>query len=194
MYDHQFIICDPNNDHINLNNRKYASIITNNGHEGTLTVLKYIDEIIYNFLNNLFNDNLLKDSSVILLSDHGASMPSIYYLFDFYSIEINLPMLFILINDRKNISYEIQYNDINKNQQSLITGFDIYNTFGNLAFGDEYFYFKNKSSLIETPKSEYGISLFEKINSGQIFIMIGFILLIWIIKCFLFFIFIILKF
>ena len=196
MYDHQFIICDPNNDHINLNtirclygkqstehlyeytskfwkkykyNRKYASIITNNGHEGTLTVLKYIDEIIYNFLNNLFNDNLLKDSSVILLSDHGAGMPSIYYLFDFYSIEINLPMLFIIINDRKNISYEIQYNVINKNQQSFITGFDIYNTFGNLAFGDEYFYFKNKSSLIETPKSEYGISLFEKINSKKRF-------------------------
>ena len=148
-------------------NRKYASIITNNGHEGTLTILKYIDNIIYNFLNNLFNDNLLKDSSVILLSDHGASMPSIYYLFDFYPIEINLPMLFILINDRKNISYEIQYKDINKNQQSFITGFDIYNTFGNLAFGDKYFYFKNKSSLIETPKSEYGISLFDKINSKK---------------------------
>ena len=196
MYDHQFIICDPNNDHNNLNtirclygkqniehlyeytskfwmkyqyNRKYSSIFTNSGHEGTLIALKYVDEIIYNFLNNLFNDNLLKDSSLFLLSDHGVSMPSIYYAFDFYPIEINLPMLFILINDRKNISYEQQYNDINKNQQSLITGFDIYNTFGNLAFGDKYFYFKNKSSLIETPKTENGISLLYKINSKKRF-------------------------
>ena len=122
------------------------------------------EKLIQTKIINLFNDNLLKDSSLFLLSDHGVSMPSIYYAFDFYPIEINLPMLFILINDRKNISYEQQYNDINKNQQSLITGFDIYNTFGNLAFGDKYFYFKNKSSLIETPKTENGIILLYKIN------------------------------
>ena len=194
IYDHQFLLCDPNNDHINLNtirclygkqnfehlyeytyqfwvkykdNRKYASIITNNGHEGTLTVLKYADNIIYNFLNKLFNENLLKDSSVFLISDHGASMPSIYYLYDFYSIEINLPMLYILINDRKNISYEKQYKYINENQQALITAFDIYNTFGNLAFGDKYISIQNKSSLIDTPKSPYGISLFDKIYSKK---------------------------
>ena len=136
VYDHQFIICDPNKDHINLNtirclyqkqtiehlyeysnqfwrkykeNRKFLSIVSNDGHEGTLEVVKYVDNIIFTFLNKLFNDNLLKDSSIIFLSDHGVGMPSIYYPYDFYKLEEQLPMLYIIVNDRKNISYEGQY-------------------------------------------------------------------------------------
>ena len=73
VYDHQFIICDPNREHININtikclygkknieylyeygdqfwrkykdNRKFLSIVSNDGHEGTLEVLKYADNII----------------------------------------------------------------------------------------------------------------------------------------------------
>ena len=131
VYDHQFIMCDPNSNHFNSNsirclygkqvsehlyeygnqfwrkysnNRKFLTIITNiDGHEGTLEKLKYIDDVIYNFLNNLYNYNLLKDSSIFLLSDHGVGMPSIYFLNDFYKIEEHLPMLYMIINDRKNI-------------------------------------------------------------------------------------------
>ena len=191
VYDHQFIICDPNKDHFSINtirclyqkqtiehlyeysnqfwrkykdNRKFLSIVTNDGHEGTLEVLKYSDNIIFNFLNKLFNDNLLKDSSIILLSDHGVGMPSIYYLYDFYKLEEQLPMLYIIINDRKNISYEGQYKYIHENQQTFISSYDIYNTIGNLIFGDEYKYIKNKTEDNDTPKSQYGKSLFEKIN------------------------------
>ena len=46
----------------------------------------------------------------------------------FFQIEMRLPILFILINDRKNITYESQYKYLNKNQQTFIIGFDIYNT------------------------------------------------------------------
>jgi hypothetical protein len=191
VYDHQFIICDPNREGININtircfygkqtiehlydygkqfwkkykdNRKFLSILSNDGHEGTLEVLKYADNIIFNFLNNLFIDNLLKDSSIILMSDHGVGMPSIYYPYDFYKIEENLPMLYMIINDRENISYEEQYKYIHENQQTFISGYDIYNTIGNLIFGDEYYIIKNKTEDNDTPKSSYGKSLFEKIN------------------------------
>ena len=153
-YDHQLVICDPNIDHYNKNtikclygkingyhlyeygnqfwrkyknNRKYLNIIINDGHEGTLEVLKYIDNVIYNFLNNLFKDNYLKDSSIFLLSDHGVGMPSFYYFYDFYRIEGQLPMLYMIINDRPNISYKKQYKYLKKNQQTLITAYDIYN-------------------------------------------------------------------
>ena len=190
-YDHEFMICDPNKESINgntirclygnqiieylyeygnqfwrkyENNRKYLSILSNVGHEGTLEVLKYSDNVIFNFLNNLFNSNLLKDSSIILMSDHGVGMPSFYYIYDFYNIEENLPMLYMIINDRKNISYEEQYKYISENQQSFITSYDIYNTVGNLIFGDEYINIKNKTLNNDTPKSQYGKSLFERIN------------------------------
>ena len=144
--------------------RKFLNIITNDGHEGTLELLKYIDDIIYNFLNNLFIDNLFKDSSIFLLSDHGVGMPSIYYLNKFYDIEEHLPMLYIIINDRKNISVYEQYKYLYENQQTFITAYDIYNTIGNIIYGDKYIYIKNKTKDKDTPKSKEGISLFNEIE------------------------------
>ena len=94
-------------------------------------------------------------------------MPSIYYSTDFFKIEKNLPILLILINDRKNISYEEQYKHIYENQQNFITSFDIFNTLGNIIYGDKYKAIEDFSQNNNTCKSPYGISLFDKINSKQ---------------------------
>ena len=93
----------------------------------------------------------MKETTVFLLSDHGTTVPSPYYITDFYKIERSLPMLYIICNDRKNISYSKQYQYIYKNQQILITRYDIYNTLGNLLYGDEYEYIKNKTNMQDTP-------------------------------------------
>ena len=121
------------------------------------------------FFNRLFDDNLLKDTTIIFLSDHGAGMPSIYYIYDFYNIEIFLPSLYIFVNDRKNISYEEQYKYIHENQQNFITGFDIYNTLGNILYGDKYDNITNKTLEIDSFKSSFGISLFNRINAKDRF-------------------------
>ena len=146
------------------NNRKFSNIIINSAHEGTMEVLKYLDDILYNYFISLFNDNLLKDTSIFLLSDHGVGLQSIYYMFDFYLIENSLPMLYVIINDRKNISYNEQYFYINQNQQTFITAYDIYNTVNHLLFGDKYRYILNLTDEYPTPKSSFGESLFEKID------------------------------
>ena len=191
VYDHQMTLCDPNemfwNDMVKRclygkinsehlfeygnqfwrkykDNRKFLTIITNDGHEGTLQEIKYTDDIIFNFLNNLYEDFQLSETSIILISDHGESLPSLYYLYDFYQIEYFLPLLYIIINDRKNITYEKQYKYIHQNQQTLITAYDIYNTIGHLIFGDKYRFIKNKTYIQDTPKSPLGISLFMEIN------------------------------
>ena len=191
VYDHQFLLCDPNiysylspykkclHGKTNIEylceysnqfwrkynqNRKLSVIISNDGHEGTLEALKYTDIILYNYLNSLFHDNLLKDSSIILLSDHGVVMPSVYGAYDFYSKEMGLPMLYLLINDRKNINYIEQYFYLHENQQILITAFDIYNTIIHLLYGDEYITIKTKESQLEAPKSHLGQSLFTNIS------------------------------
>ena len=194
MYDHLLSLCDPNNDHFNSNtirclygkhnteylveftyqfwtkyrqNRKYSIIIDNHAHEGTLTVVKYLDDIISNFLNNLLKKNLLKNSTVLLLSDHGSGMPSIYYSTEFYSIEENLPILLIIINDRKNISFEEQYKNIYENQQTFITPFDIYNSLGNIIYGNKYINLENITEYKSSFKSQYGTSLFDKIDPKE---------------------------
>ena len=92
-------------------------------------------------------------------------MPSLYYITDFYNIEKQLPMLYIMVNDRKNVSYEKQYKYMRENQQNLITAFDFYNKLGNIIYGDKYKDIKNKTEQFDTCKSPFGESLFNKINS-----------------------------
>ena len=185
IYDHQYIVCDPNYlgagikltclygklhveymfEYINQfwrkykDNRKFSLLLTNFAHEGSLEKLKYIDNIIYEFFNKLFEDNLFKDTSIFLLSDHGVGIPSIYYLNDFFKYEKVLPMFYLLINDRKNVSYESQYKYLYQNQQTFITGFDIYNTIINLIYGDNYGTKETSDSI-----SIKGKSLFNEIN------------------------------
>ena len=91
-------------------------------------------------------------------------MPSIYSVYELFTKEIYLPSFFIIINDRKNISYEKQYKYIQENQQTFITAFDIYNTSGNIIHVDNYENILNKTLKIDSPKSNLSISLFNKIN------------------------------
>ena len=74
-------------------------------------------------------------------------------------------MLYMIINDRKNFNYKEQYGYLYENQQTFITAYDIYNTIGNIIFGDNYTYIKNKTYINDTPKSNKGISLLNKIDS-----------------------------
>ena len=76
-------------------------LLTNFSLSSYIEILKYMDDVLYNYFNNLFEENLLKDTSVFLLNDYGTGITSIYLLDDFFQIEMRLPMLFILINDRK---------------------------------------------------------------------------------------------
>ena len=194
LYDHQLLLCDPNTDILNSvtkrclygnlnayylidyinqfwrnyqNNRKFALFVSNDAHEGTLELIKYTDEIIYNFLISLYNDNLLKDTSIFLVSDHGCTNPSIYFLYEFYQIEIRLPMLYIIVNDRKDTEYNQQFFNIHENQQTFITAYDIYNTISNIIYGDNYINITNKQDTHDTPKSPRGKSLFEEINPKE---------------------------
>ena len=64
----------------------------------------------------------------------------------------------------KNIQTVIALEYMHKNQQTFISSYDIYNTIGNLIFGDKYRIIKNKTEYKDTTKSPYGKSLFDKID------------------------------
>ena len=190
LCDHEFLLCDPNQKHVSSmtkrclygktnieyqyeyglqfwrkykHNRKFLMIVNNDGHEGTLEVIKYDDDIVFNFLNTLFNNNLLDDTTLLLLSDHGNPMPSMYYFNDFFQIEKNLPMLYIMTSDKNNQTYYHQYNNIHENQQKFITAYDIYNTICFLMLGNSYYNNEGiKKDFIS--KKNLGINLFDKIN------------------------------
>mgnify|MGYP002624760653 CR=1 FL=1 len=190
-YDHQLTLCDPNLGHYcsmtirciygkgnwehlynygnqfwrkYKNNRKYLHIVSNDAHKNTLEPVKYMDNTLSEFLFNLYNDNLLIDTTIFFVSDHGAALSSIYHLSDFYNIEQALPMLFIITNDRKDKSYEDQYKYIQENQQTFITALDIYDTLLHIIYGDKYFTFKDKDEDNNSIRAKSGKSLFTKID------------------------------
>ena len=190
-YDHQMTLCDPNLGHYcsmtirciygkgnwehlynygnqfwrkYKNNRKYLHIVSNDAHENTLEPVKYMDNTIFEFLTNLFNDNLLINTTIIFISDHGAALPSIYHLSDFYNLEHVLPMLFIITNDRKDKTFEEQYKYLQENQQTFITGLDFHDTLLHLIYGDQYFTFKDKDEDVNSIRAKSGKSLFTKID------------------------------
>jgi len=49
-------------------------------HESTGEVIKTVDEPLFNLLNNLKNDRLLEDTTIIFFSDHGLHMHGIFYM------------------------------------------------------------------------------------------------------------------
>ena len=75
-------------------------------HEATLESIKYDDDIISDFLIRLFKDNLLKNTFIFLMRNRSwRQYTTIYYLSDFYTLEKNVPVLFIIINNIKVIDY-----------------------------------------------------------------------------------------
>ena len=77
---------------------------------------------------------------------------------------MHLPMFFVIINDRKDISYSEQYSNIYDNQQAFITAYDIYNTIAHLIYGNNYEKIQERTTDSDTPKTPEGKSLFEKID------------------------------
>ena len=144
-------------------NKKFLRIVNTYAHEYSGEKMKYTDEATFNFLNDLFSENQLKNTTIFLAGDHGFALMGVYKLLNpnDWKIEKSLPILIILIPDKKNVSYEMQYTEIHKNQQTLITPFDIYYTIRHIIYGNNY-----KNNLSKKRHNE-GESLFKYINSKK---------------------------
>jgi hypothetical protein len=129
------------------------------GHEPTGQVIGFFDDILFKFLSKFYGKGYLKQTPIILFSDHGQHLNGPLYLFDsqdFY-YERALPGLFLILPNDEKLYKNNLCDKIKLNQQTLITGFDIYNTLVHIAFGE------NKQK-VNKYKVKYGESLFTKIN------------------------------
>ena len=134
------------------------------GHEPTGELIGHYDEIYYNFLNNFYSNALLKDTIILIFSDHGQHLSGPLYLFnseDFF-FERTLAILFLVIPNNELLYKNNLYEKIKYNEQVFITPFDIYNTLIYFAYGEmNEMYNKNSVS--------YGDSLFTKLNFKERF-------------------------
>ena len=144
-------------------NRKFLRLSFQDSHEPTGQTIKYLDEYLYNFLNDLYKKQLLKDTAIFILSDHGNSYLRyvFYYVLksDDSVIEASNGCLFIILpsNKDKIIYKEFYYKNAYKNQQTLVSPFDIHDTLIHIIFG-------NNTSYNEETYSHYGRSLLSKIE------------------------------
>ena len=82
----------------------------------------------------------MKNTTVFIAGDHGFALMGLYKIFDTddYKIEFSFPVFILLEPDNPNLSYEEQYSEIKKNQQTFITPFDIYYTIRFIIYKEDY--------------------------------------------------------
>lgn len=108
------------------NERKYFSAIFTDGHEGTLEVVKYIDDDVHDLILELLTKYFDDKSAIFIISDHGAHIPGIDNILFSQQKDIeNFLGVFLMILPRNtNLNMEIIHN----NEQVLITPLDFYFT------------------------------------------------------------------
>ena len=144
-------------------NKRYLRLSFQDGHEPTGQVVKYMDEDLYNFLNNLYEEKLLNDTAIFILSDHGNSYFNYIYYYIFKSddslIERTYGTLFMILpsNKKKKIYWDYYNNNVYINQQILISPYDIHDTLIHIVFG-------NNTSFNREVYSHRGNSLLSKFD------------------------------
>ena len=145
------------------NNKKFLRIVNTYAHEYSGEKVKYSDNSLFSFLYDMYNKNQLKNTIVFIAGDHGDGLMGVYKFLNpnDWRSEQSLPIFILLNSDNKNFSYEFQYSEIQKNQQTLVTPFDIYYTIREIIYGENY-----KKNLLKEQNNE-GESLFKYINPRE---------------------------
>ena len=143
-----------------LNENKLFVFDSGDGHEPTGQIVGYIDEFLYGYLKRFYSKGWLKDTAIILFSDHGQHLVgTIFTTLNSADVqyELSLPFLFLFLPNKKYLYEDNLYEIIKQNQQTFITPFDIYDTLINIAFG------KNETMYQEF-SVPLGNSLFKELN------------------------------
>ena len=129
------------------NERKFVRLSFIDAHEGTMEVIKYLDDYLFKFLTS-FVDNYLNDkTAIIIASDHGQNMISLHTFMNSqdFIYERTLGSLFILLPDNDNYDpYPIE-----QNEQRFVTPYDIHDTLIDFAGGNSNEYSNNGQSLLK---------------------------------------------
>jgi len=145
-------------------NRRYLRLASMDSHEGTGELISLMEHTLVEFLDDLYKNGDLKDTALFIFSDHGNHMSPHLSLMPGDDVEIEkiMPFFFFLL-PKKNNNYKNDlfldefYENLYKNQQSLVTSYDIHDTLIHIIF--------NERDHDKAPYSNYGNSLFNLINN-----------------------------
>jgi len=132
---------------------KFFKIGITEAHEGTNEVIKYSDNELLEFFTNFEKEGHLDNTAVIFHSDHGVSMIGPYSalgLEDFL-YEAVLPSLFMVLPKNAK-DYNIIKENLKHNENSMISPFNIYNTFNSILNDrrNTVFSMENNEDILKT--------------------------------------------
>ena len=134
--------------------KKFYRIHFNEGHEGTMELISYLADPLFEFVKYFFDNKLLDDTFLFIVSDHGNHMVGPWAVIrpNDYIIESTLATLFFIIPNNDKLYKNGMYDFIHENQQIFITPYDIHDTLVHLAYGtdepDPLAYSKHGNSLL----------------------------------------------
>ena len=133
--------------------RKFFKLSNIMAHEGSGELIKYFDEKLAMFLEDLEKKNVFEDTALMVYSDHGNNMFGLYQVFDLedFDVEKTMSTAFVVLPRKHDISEE-EIKNLKENGGKLTSHYDIYNTLLDLAGS-------------QATRSDMGKSLFEKIES-----------------------------
>ena len=125
-------------------NNKYFSMTFNYGNEPTGNLLTYLDEPLFNMLNNLYHNGKLKNTAIFIVSEQGNKNNGLYDILGSAEFELEKKYgLFIMILDwNDNFKNGNYHQNLIKNQNMFTTPYDIYESmmhiiFGNITYNNE---------------------------------------------------------
>ena len=135
-------------------NKKFFRIHFNEGHEGSMELVTYLADPLFDFVKYFFDNNLLNDTFMFIVSDHGNHMVGPWAVIrpQDYLIETTLATLFFVVPNNAKLYKDGLYDIIWENQQTFITPYDIHDTIIHIAYGkdepDPRAFSKRGSSLL----------------------------------------------
>ena len=139
-------------------NKKFLRLGFIDAHERTQEVIKYIDEPLFLFLNNLMKKSLLENTAIFFVSDHGNGMYGFYrdIQADDFLFERTLAFWFMILHNFKN---EEEIKNLEENQQTFLTPYDIFDTMSDIIFDEE--------NMNVHTREDLGKSVFRKIDAKK---------------------------
>lgn len=131
-----------------LDSPKLFRIDIIDSHEGTGEVIKYSDEILFNFLLDFENYGYLKDTTFYILTDHHFTLPGYFSFFETedWKSELTLPFLSIILPKNLEMFDKIKDN-LKYNENIFSTPYDLHSTFLSNFIKNDYYKTKKGESL-----------------------------------------------
>ena len=132
------------------NERKFARISFIDAHEGTLEVIKYMDNYLEKFLKNFIHFKMNDNTALFIVSDHGENMVSLHHYLkgSEFKYETTLGTFFLILPENNKL-YNYNVDNIRINQQRFITPYDIHDTLINILFDECDYYSGSGQTLFQ---------------------------------------------